>query len=242
MLSPRAPAPRPTTAALALLLLGPALGAMDDDILGHDSDFRVLIGYTPGIRQAEVKNSQAASGMADPGNDGTTTFSQEYGPWFETDLMFRTPRSSAFGLVGGPGFFFNWVRGSETVGTVTEDRKLTSFGLLGSFGPTYQWSLLRLEVLAFAGGGTAEGQNEFRTATFDVRNNSHHGYYLTYGLKAGIYADSQQGLLGLQAGYQAFRSEISFPTDTTAAYAFDTSKDTISGTGLIFGFVAGVAF
>ncbi len=215
---------------------------MDDDILGHDSDFRVVLGYTPGIRSADVKDAQAASGAADPAADGTTTFSQEYGPWFEADLMWRTPRSSAFGLVGGPGFFFNWVRGEDSVGPVTEDRKLTSFGLIGTFGPTYQWGILRVEALPFVGFGTAEGQREFRSDTFDVRNDSHHGWYLTYGLKAGVYADSDQGLIGLQAGYQAFRSEISFPTDTTTAVAFDTSKDTVSGAGLFFGFVAGVAF
>lgn len=233
----------PTLLAL-LLLSGPTAAVLaeeeedaradDSSILVRTADLRLVIGAGPGIRKATFTNASTLSGS--PTSISQETYTAHMGPWLESDLMFRSGRRSGFGFIYGPGVFYSWTRGENDGAYIAERRKVTSYGVLVSAGPTFQWEALRLELLPLLGAGVADGQDEEVGSGIDAIDKSGHGFYFVYGARLGVYGDFEDGDIGLQLGYQAFRAQMQFPAYASTALNRDASTDTLTGSGA---FIAG---
>jgi hypothetical protein len=219
----------------ALLLTAPLALAVE-----HDAELRLTIGLVPGVSEVEAENSHTPAGAADPAANGTASFDATGGFTIEPSIMYHT-NGDGFGLVGGPLAFFEVARGERASFGV--ERKLTSYGLGAEFGPSLQFDWLRLELLPYLAGGFAHAKAEVSTGPGAKEQiDSQDGWALHYGVRAGIYAASDQGIIGLQIGFEAFTAHVNFPAAARPGLLFDSHKETLSGAGLMLGFVAGVAF
>lgn len=218
----------------ALLLLSPALAAVED----READLRLTIGMMPGIEEVDVSDV-VSGGTPVPSASGSFELDPSFGPWFDASIMFRSDRVDGLGLVGGPFAYFGWSKGERQNSLVSFERKLTQYGVGGMIGPSLQFDWLRLELLPFAGIGLARSTSTITSGSTTDMHNSEPGWGYTYGARAGIYVDGFQGLVGLQAGWQAFSASVDF-TEGPAGQAADS--ETITGAGVFAAVVFGVAF
>jgi hypothetical protein len=218
----------------ALLLTASAAVAAD-----HDADLRLTVGAVPGIDQVKITDAKDPSGAPDPAQNGTSSGKAKYGFTIEPGLMFAADWHG-LGVVGGPSLFFSTARGENDVGAVENKRKLTSYGLLFELGPTFQWDWLRLEILPMVGAGFAHCKAEVTSLGTNVQFNSDPGFCFQYGIRAGLYASNDEGLVGFQVGYQGYQARVKY--GSSASPARDSDTETYTGSGIMGAFVAGVAF
>jgi hypothetical protein len=227
---------RPTLLVPALLLTASAAMAVDT----HDVDLRLNVAAVPGIDSVDVKDAADTTGTPDPASDGTYDFDARYGISFEPSVMFRTSWHG-LGLVGGPGLFLTTERGERDTGAALNKRRIVAYGLQLQLGPSFQWDWLRLEILPTIGVGGAHATSETIVVGTNAREHSDDAFYYQYGIRGGIYADNDQGLVGLQVGYQRFSTQVKFDSMTSPLLR-DSDTETLTGSGIYAAFVAGVAF
>jgi hypothetical protein len=227
---------RPIPLVPALLLTASAAMAAET----HDVDLRLNVAAAPGIDKVEVKDSADANGNPVPSANGSFDFDAKYGISFEPSVMFRAGWHG-IGIVGGPGLFLTNERGEHQTTNVLDKRRMVAYGLQLQLGPSFQWDWLRLEILPTLGLGAAHATSETIISGKNAREHSDDAFYLQYGIRGGLYADNDQGLVGLQVGWQSFRTEVKFAA-MTSPFLRDSDTETLSGSGIYAAFVAGVAF
>jgi hypothetical protein len=208
-----------TTAIAVTMMTGFCFAQAAEETNSRDGSLRISIGNTPGIDKVE----NSGVGSLDPSDDGGLSV-QVLG-----SRRFWSEEPTGIGGVLGGGFF------RSTHSASGSDYSLDT----EAFGGIIQGGLaikagenLVLELLPFAGAGI--GAND--VVVDGLIDDSGSGGYVMYGIKAGVYYDSDEVEIGLEVGSYAFEQDQEIEL-------FGVSEDfTFSGSGATASIVFALTF